>query len=130
MSAMDYSTPADFYPARRAGPRAKLHYRRFDTVAEAIRHAVEEAPSAELGGAVIECDEQRYQGDAIGLLYNSTDYPLPRRGEPRIPELSPLPKYPHGDDRPPLLRLISGKMPSPVLGFGVPGGMRHERPGR
>jgi hypothetical protein len=130
MSAIDYSAPADFYPARRAGPQAKLHYRRFDTVAEAIRHAVEEAPFAELHGALIECDEQRYQGDAISVLYNSADYPLPRQGQPRISDLAPLPKDPLGDQLCPSPRLISGKMHSPVLGFGVPGGMRHERPGR
>jgi hypothetical protein len=60
------------------GRRVPLHYRRFDTVAEAVRHAIEEAPPSQLIGTLIECEELRDEGEAINELYQSEDYPLPR----------------------------------------------------
>jgi len=78
MQAVDFSSPADFYPARRAGRKTTLHYRRFDCIAEAIRYAIEQAPPSELIGTLIECDEQRYGGNAITALYQSDEYPLVR----------------------------------------------------
>ena len=78
MPSIDFSSPADFYPARSFGGRPSLRYRRFDSFAEAIRHAVEVVPPSALMGTVIECDEQRFQGEAIHTLYQSEDYPLSR----------------------------------------------------
>lgn len=78
MPPVDFSLPADFYPARSFGGKSSLRYRRFDSFAEAIRHAVEVAPPSALTGTVIECDEQRYQGEAIHVLYRSGAYPLSR----------------------------------------------------
>lgn len=78
MPSVDFSSPADFYPARGLGGKSSLRYRRFDSFAEAIRHAVEVAPPSALLGTIIECDEQRYQGEAIHLVYWSGAYPLSR----------------------------------------------------
>ncbi len=78
MPAVDYSAPADLYPARNRFRKSPLRYMRFDTVAEAVRYAIEETPAEQLGGTLIECEEQRYQGEAIGALYRSEAYPLPR----------------------------------------------------
>ena len=78
MPAVDYSAPADLYPARNRLRKSPLGYMRFDTAAEAVRYAIEELPPAQLGGTVIEVDEARFEADAIGQLYLSTDYPLSR----------------------------------------------------
>jgi hypothetical protein len=45
MSNFDYNAPAELFPAKvRTGRR--IHYRRFDTAAEAIRFAIEETAGA------------------------------------------------------------------------------------
>ena len=78
MPTIDFSAPADFYPPRRFGRSLPLRYRRFDSLADAIRHAIEGAPRSQLMGTLIECDERRYDAEAIGVLYQSRDYPLVR----------------------------------------------------
>lgn len=78
MPTIDFSSPADFYPARSFGGKSSLRYRRFDSFAEAIQHAIEVAPPSALMGTVVECDEQRYQGEIIRTLYQSDAYPLAR----------------------------------------------------
>ena len=78
MPWINFLSPADFYPPRSFGRKSPLRYRRFDTFAEAIRHTVETASHSSLLGVVIECDEQRYQGEEIHTLYLSKAYPLPR----------------------------------------------------
>jgi hypothetical protein len=75
---IDFSAPADLYPAREPKRRASLHYVRFDTIAEAVRHAMEKTPAAQLNGTLIESEERRFQGSAISELYLSASYPLPR----------------------------------------------------
>ena len=77
-AAVDYSAPADLYPARNRFRKSPLRYMRFDSVAEAVRYAIEETPREQLNGTLIESEEQRYQGEAIDALYKSADYPLPR----------------------------------------------------
>lgn len=78
MPAVDYSAPADLYPARNRFRKAPLRYLRFDTVAEALRYAMEETPATQLSGMLIESEEQRFEAAQIGELYRSADYPLPR----------------------------------------------------
>ena len=70
--------------SRRGGavpqPKSEIQaigYRRFTH--DAIRFAIEELPPEFLLGALLEVDEERYDGDGIRQLYESTDYPLVRR---------------------------------------------------
>lgn len=75
MAAFNYGIEAGLFTAKRVG----LEYRRFARAAEAIRFAIEELPSNVLGGCCLEVDEDRYAGKAIRGLYESADFPLPRR---------------------------------------------------
>jgi hypothetical protein len=80
MAAFDFATPAELFPSKR-NLRAKgaVTYRRFDTAADAIRYAVEELPPQYFAGTYLEVDEERFDGEGIRKLYESPDYPLPRR---------------------------------------------------
>ena len=76
----DYAASAElFMPKRKPGPRQPLSYRRFATAAEAIRFAVEEFPSIRTLGAWMKVGEERFNGDDIRRLYESTSYPRRRR---------------------------------------------------
>jgi hypothetical protein len=79
MSSFDYDAPAKLFPAKvRTGRR--IHYRRFDTVAEAIRFAMEELPAPLLAGAYLQVEDERFAGEEIRELYESAAYPLERAG--------------------------------------------------
>ncbi len=76
----DYAASAElFMPKRKRGARQPLSYRRFATAAEAIRFAVEEIPSIRKLGAWMQVGEERFNGDDIRRLYESTSYPRRRR---------------------------------------------------
>jgi hypothetical protein len=76
----DYTASAElFMPKRKLGARQALSYRRFATAAEAIRFAVEEFPSIRTLGAWMQVGEERFNGDDIRQLYESTSYPRRRR---------------------------------------------------
>jgi hypothetical protein len=76
----DYAAPAElFMPKRKPGSRQPLSYRRFATAAEAIRFAVEEFPAIRTLGAWMRVGEERFNGDDIWRLYESTSYPRRRR---------------------------------------------------
>ena len=69
----DYAASAElFMPKRRGGARPTLSYRRFATAAEAIRFAVEELPAIRRLGARMQVGEERFNGDDIRRLYEST----------------------------------------------------------
>ncbi len=75
----DYEAPAEFYGWRTHGQlRGAVTFRRFDSGAEAVRHAMEEVPSAALGGCVIEVKRKRFRGNEIRALYLSSKFPLGR----------------------------------------------------
>ncbi len=80
----DFSVEAELFPARSRKHRRSAHgYRRFAHAADAIRFAIEELPPELLLGAFLEVDGERYRGEEIRCLYDSADFPLPRRAAPR-----------------------------------------------
>jgi hypothetical protein len=82
MAEFDYGAAAELFPTRRRVPRRQSYgYKRFAQAAQAIRFAMEDLPPACLVGAFLEVDEQRFGSDDIRRLYESSEYPLPRRGE-------------------------------------------------
>ena len=88
MSAFDYGEEAVLFSAKGTHFRPKsleyrrLEYRRFVRAAEAIRFAIEDLSSNMLGGCSLEVAEDMYVGNAIRGLYESEDFPLPRRVKP------------------------------------------------
>jgi hypothetical protein len=78
--SFDYSAQAELYPTRSYKRRPGcVAYKRFDTGAEAVRFAMEELPPEFLLGTYLEVEEERFNGKQIRLLYESKDYPLPRK---------------------------------------------------
>ena len=77
----DYAASAELFMPKntRRGARQPLSYRRFATAAEAIRFAVEEFPAISTLGAWMRVGEERFNGDEIRRLYESTNYPRRRR---------------------------------------------------
>jgi hypothetical protein len=88
--AFDYNAPAEIFAGRSMrGPRP-MRYQRFETGAEALRFAIEVLPRANLLGAILEANERRYWHAEIRKLYDSSNYPLPRKE----PEVEPEAKAP------------------------------------
>ena len=86
--AFSFNTAAELFPAAiRKKKRAGFAYRRFGTAAEAVRFAIEELPADSLNGAYLQVDEARFDQMGIRTLYESKDFPLPRR--PRPPQAAP-----------------------------------------
>lgn len=80
MAEFDYDAAAELFPGRRQLPRREpFGYKRFEQAAQAIRFAIEELPPKYLVGAFLEVDEHRYGSEEIRRLYESANYPLPRR---------------------------------------------------
>jgi hypothetical protein len=84
--AFDYNAPAEIFAGRSMrGPRP-MRYQRFETGAEALRFAIEVLPRANLLGAILEANERRYWHAEIRKLYDSSNYPLPRKELEAEPE--------------------------------------------
>ena len=80
MASFSYNTAAELFPAAiRKKKRAGFAYRRFGTAAEAVRFAIEELPADSLNGAYLQVEEARFDQSGIRSLYESQDFPLPRR---------------------------------------------------
>jgi hypothetical protein len=86
----DYTALAELYPTRSYKRRAGcVTYKRFEVAAEALRFAMEELPSEFLVGTYLEVEEKRFNGQQIRLLYESKDYPLPRKLSLAANDLAP-----------------------------------------
>jgi hypothetical protein len=80
MTHFDFNAPAEVFAVTgRRERRHRMTYRRFQTGAEAIRHAMEVLSAEALGGTIVETDEERFGAAEIRTLYESSDYPLARR---------------------------------------------------
>ena len=78
--AFSFKKSAELVPAAiRKKKRAGFAYRRFDTAADAVRFAIEELPADSLNGAYLQVEEARFDQNGIRSLYESSDFPLPRR---------------------------------------------------
>jgi hypothetical protein len=73
-----YSAPAELFMAATFRRKGAMRYVRFETAADAIRHAMEALPPLVLRATVMEVDEERYNAAAIRELYDSRAYPLTR----------------------------------------------------
>jgi hypothetical protein len=79
MDGFDFKAPAELFASPGKGAsRRPMEYRRFRTSAEAVRYAIEDLPEPMLRGAVLEVNGERFDGDQIRALYNSSDFPLAR----------------------------------------------------
>jgi hypothetical protein len=79
LNLVDYFMEAElFYGGRGRRPGQFLTYRRFDTLAHAVKFTVEELGTS-APYASIESGEFDFKGDEIGLLYDSNEFPLDRR---------------------------------------------------
>ena len=80
MPTFDYTAPAELFSGARGfrGKNGSLHYQRFDSAAEAIRHVVEQLAQSQHGGTVLEVGEERYDNAFIQMLYANAAYPLAR----------------------------------------------------
>src|SRR3981189_673632 len=88
MASFSFNTAAELFPAAiRKKKRAGFAYRRFGTAAEAVRVGSDEWPADWLNGAYLQVDEARFDQSGIRTLYESQEFPLPRR--PRAPEPAP-----------------------------------------
>lgn len=75
-----FTEPAEmFVGGGRFGKRVPIVYRRFATAAEAVRFAIELQSVEQLATTVVEVDDSRFVADEILSLYQSAEYPFPRR---------------------------------------------------
>lgn len=78
MEQFNYDGPAEvFTQTGRSARNSRVEYRRFDTVREAIRHVMETLPIEKLKSTVIETEDERYDADAIRLLYDAEGFARP-----------------------------------------------------
>lgn len=76
--AIDYTVSAELYSSGTARLAPARRYMRFQSMAEALRYAIERLPSSQLTTLTIEAGDARYNGKAIRALYDAPAYPLPR----------------------------------------------------
>ena len=76
-AAPKFEDPADLYPGR--VPSRPMGYHRFPSLAAAVAYSIERLSVAELSGAAIETDDDRYDAEAIRELYVHPDFPIRHR---------------------------------------------------
>jgi hypothetical protein len=80
MSQTDFTAAAELFANKRKSFRSRvpLKYKRFDSLAEAVRFAVEELGD-DLNGINIRTESDDVSGAAIRTLYDDAAYPLERK---------------------------------------------------
>lgn len=79
MTEFDFQAAAELFPPRgRQLARQVVSYKRFDNAALAIRYAIEELDPMLLAGAILQVEDDRYDGNTMRNLYASAAYPLER----------------------------------------------------
>lgn len=80
VSVFDDQAVAELFSARnRNAKRQFAGYRRFNSVADALRFAIEEMPSQSLLGAYLEVEELRFDHREMRRLYDCAEFTLARR---------------------------------------------------
>lgn len=79
MAEFNYMNEAGLYIGKTLRSTRGPRYRRFETAAEAVRFAMEEMPSSQLRGCVMEVNEARFDERQIRTLYAAAAYPLLRK---------------------------------------------------
>lgn len=72
-AGLDLSAPAEMYTGRQSAEGRARPYRRFESLAEAVRYAVERQPAA-LVCTAIETEGARLQNKQITAVYDSAAY--------------------------------------------------------
>ena len=85
----NYGASAELFAGQSKKAQSPFTYNRFDSAAEALRFAMEEAPPQAMLGACLEVDEVRYNFNQISILYKSETYPLQRRSDAELKSGSP-----------------------------------------
>ena len=83
MVSFDYACRGELFFVRRKSRGQPPGYKRFAQAALAVRFAIKEIRPGLLLGATLEVDEARFDCDGMRRLYDSADYPLPRRAAVR-----------------------------------------------
>lgn len=83
MPISDYSAPAEVYATPGRGAR-RMFYRKFPSLAEAVRFAIEDLPRS-MKHPLAETDTARFEGAELRALYDAEDFPLPRAVRPATP---------------------------------------------
>jgi hypothetical protein len=79
MPGFDYDAAAELFAGAARPHRGQpLGYRRFASVAEALRFAMEELSPGSLAGAALEVGDARFNSHGMRELYEAADYPLAR----------------------------------------------------
>jgi hypothetical protein len=76
---INYKGEAELYVPKGRGRKGGIAHKRFNSTAKAVQWAIEELSPNLLSATYLEVDEQRFDGEGIRRLYNSTAYPLKRR---------------------------------------------------
>jgi hypothetical protein len=78
----DYAAAAELFAGTSKKGSKSFSYNRFDSAAEALRFAVEDAPPHTMLSAYLEVDEARFDFAQIRMLYANARYPLRRADMP------------------------------------------------
>ena len=73
--SFNYDALAELFLSRNK-QRGRQKYRRFATVVEAIRYAVEDLPALRSLGAWLQVGDERFNSDEIERSHESSHYPL------------------------------------------------------